>query len=200
MFCAGVVFPIELDLLEFTDEQHTLTVLATDAAGQSSSQNYTFFGIPDLDLTCSYNDSTNTLDCNGNNQLLSPSCAFDRQQPVACSFPLEIRLTGLRLGVHTITVTASDEFAQTESVSLNFEFALGPITVSIPATASVIEGKQLSPVLFGISGQALTTFPFSLSPFTYSQFETLTGFPVDSFFGSVPREATLGKNTAKKLL
>ena len=193
MLCFTGGFPVNLDLLDFTGDEHILTVTATDSAGQPSSHEYTFFGIPDLELTCAYNETTNSLNCSGNNQLVSPICSFDGQEPFQCSFPLEIRLTGLRLGQHTVTLTASDEFGQMESILFTFDFALGPIVASIPSRASVIEGKLISPVLFRISGQTLTTFPFSLSPLTYSQFEAETGVSVHTVFDRVPREASLGR-------
>ena len=60
-YIIGGGFPIEFDLLEFTAEEHSLTVTAIDAAGQPSPYEYTFFGIPDLDLICSYEDNTYCL-------------------------------------------------------------------------------------------------------------------------------------------
>ena len=192
VLCAGGEFSVELDLLEFTAEEHTLRVVATDAAGQTASYEYTFTGIPDLMLTCVYTD--NTLFCESNNMLTSLSCAFDGQQAIECSFPLEIRLTGLRLGNHIVTVFATDEFTQTDFFSLAFEFMLGAINVSIPTTTSVIEGKPFSPVPFSISGQALSDFSFVVSPLTYPQFESRTGLSVNSLFSEVPdRQADLSK-------
>ena len=182
---------MEIDLFQFTAEEHTLSVVATDAAEQAVSFDYTFIGIPDLVLTCMYSD--NILFCESTNQLASQSCAFDGQQATACSFPLEIRLTGLRLGDHIVTVFATDEFTQTDIVSLSFEFTLGGINVSIPTTASVIEGKPFSPVPFSISGQGLSNFSFVLSPLTYPQFESLTGLSVSTLFNEVPRPANLSK-------
>ena len=170
---------------------------ATDAAGQPSSYEYTFFGIPELELACTYDDDSNMLLCQGNNDVVSSTCAFDGQAAVQCSLPVEIRLTGLRLGHHNVTVTATDLFGQTESVFSIFEFALGPINISVPSAASVIEGKELSPVMFSISGQALSTFPFSLSPLTYSQFETQTGLSVNGLFDNVPPPATISKQLAE---
>ena len=86
-----------------------------------------------------------------------------------------------------------DIFNQTDSESLAFEFALGPINVSIPATASVIEGKASSPVLFSISGQALSDFPFTVSPLTYAQFESQTGLMVDDLYDEVHLPANQSK-------
>ena len=184
---------MELDLLEFTAEEHTLRVVATDAAGQPASYEYTFFGIPDLNLTCVYTE--NTLFCASNNELMSQMCAFDGQPATACSFPLEIRLTGLRLGDHNVTVFATDVFTQTDTVFLAFEFMLGAINVSIPTTATVIEGKPFSPIPFSLSGQALSDLFFTLTPLTYSQFESQTGQSVSSLFNEVPvREAALSKH------
>ena len=202
MYCSvGEGFPQELDLFSFSAEEHTLTVTATDAAGQPSSYEYTFFGIPELDLACSYDSDANTLICEGNNDIVSSTCVFDGGEGAVaaqCSLPLEIRLTGLRLGRHNVTVTASDQFGQTESAFHVFEFALGAINVSIPETASVIEGKMLSPVMFSISGQALSAFPFSVSPLTYTQFETQTGLSVNSLFTEEPPpSASLSKQLGK---
>ena len=199
-FSTGGGFPIQLDLFSFSPEQHTLTVTATDAAGQPSSYEYTFFGIPELELACTYDDDSNTLLCQGNNDVVSSTCAFDGQAAVQCSLPVEIRLTGLRLGQHNVTVTATDLFGQTESVFSIFEFALGPINISVPSAASVIEGKELSPVMFSISGQTLSTFPFSLSPLTYSQFETQTGLSVNSLFDNVPPPAAISKQPWPSIL
>ena len=196
MCSVGEGFPLELDLFSFSPEEHPLIVTARDAAGQPSLYEYTFFGIPDLDLACIYDDNSNTLLCEGNNDIGSSACVFDGQQEaVECSLPLEIRLTGLRLGPHNVTVTATDRFGQTESVFLAFDFALGPIVVSIPVRASVIEGKELSPVMFSISGQALATFSFSVSPLTYTQFETQAGLSVDGLFiGEPPPSASISKH------
>ena len=187
----GGVFPVELDLFEFTAEEHVLRVTATDAAGQPSVYNYTFFGIPDLMLICNYAD--NVLLCEGNNRVTSYLCTFDGRRASSCSFPLEIRLTGLRLGEHTVTIVATDEFDQTDSSFLTFEFILGPINVMVPSTASVIERTESSPVFFSISGQALSTVPFSLTPLTYNQFETRTGLMVSDLFDNVPQPADLSK-------
>ena len=187
MIVIGGGFPVELDLLEFTAEEHTLTVTAVDAAGQPSPYEFTFFGIPDLDLACSYAD--NVLFCQGNNDLVSPVCSFDSQPVIACSFPLEIRLTGLRLGPHEVTVTASDIFSQSETVSLSFEFALGPINVTIPISISIIEGTAISPIPFSISGQALSGVIFTVTPLTYTQFESITGQPVGNLLSDTPPEA-----------
>ena len=187
----GGGFPVELDLFGFTEDQHILAVTATDAAGQPSIYNYTFSGIPDLSVTCSYAD--NILSCDANNQLTSQFCSFDQEQASECSFPLDIRVTGLRLGNHNVLVSVMDIFNQTDSESLAFEFALGPINVSIPATASVIEGKASSPVLFSISGQALSDFPFTVSPLTYAQFESQTGLMVDDLYDEVHLPANQSK-------
>lgn len=142
-------------------------------------------------MTCNYAD--NVLSCDGNNQLTSQSCSFDGQEASECSFPLEIRLTGLRLGGHNVVVSAEDVFSQTDSILLVFEFALGPINVSIPVTASVIEGKEFSPVLFSISGQALSDFPFIVTPLTYDQFQSQTGVIVEDIFDTVHPPADLSK-------
>lgn len=186
------VFPIELNLLDYTPEEHILRVVAEDSAGQPSTYNYTFFGIPEVNLTCKYTD--NTLFCESNNKLVSQRCAFDGLQAIECAFPLEIRLTGLRLGDHHVTVSVTDEFTQTDSTSLSFTFSLGPINVSIPTTVAVIEGKPSSPIQFSISGQALSDFTFTLSPLTYSQFERQFG-PIDSsLFPERPPTASTSKH------
>ena len=38
------MFPIVLNLFEFTPEEHTLSIVATDSTQLSSSYQYTFFG------------------------------------------------------------------------------------------------------------------------------------------------------------
>lgn len=143
-------------------------------------------------MACTY--INNTLTCDGNNRLVSQRCSFDGLQARECTFPLEIRLTGLRLGNHDVTVFATDEFNQTESTSLSFTFMLGPINVSIPTTVSVIEGKPFSPIPFSITGQALTNFTFMLSPLTYAQFESQFGHSVSSLFSTVPPAADSSKH------
>ena len=191
-YLIGGGFPVELNLLEFTAEEHSLTVTATDSAGQPSPYEYIFFGIPDLDLICSYEDN-NILLCGGNNELVSSWCEFDDQPAIECTFPLEIRLTGLRLGGHTVTVIASDIFGQEETTFFEFQFLLGAINVTIPTTVSIIEGQSTSPIPFSISGQTLTEFPFTITPLTYSQFERDSGETVDSLFDSIPPPAGFGK-------
>ena len=118
---------------------------------------------------------------------------FDGQPAIECTFPLEIRLTGLRLGGHTVTVTASDRFGQTENAFFEFQFLLGPINVTIPMTVAIIEGQSTSPIPFSISGQTLSEFPFTVTPLTYSQFERDSGEAVANLFDVVPPPAGFGK-------
>ena len=148
-----------------------------------------------MNLTCSFVD--NTLFCENNNKLMSQLCAFDGQPAIECSFPLEIRLTGLRLGDHNVVISVSDEFGQTDNFSISFTFMLSPIQVLIPATASVIEGKLSSPIPFRLSGQALSDISFSLSPLTYSQFETQSGLLVKDLFPDRPPPANSSKYSLK---
>ena len=186
------VFPIVLDLFEFTAEEHTLTITATDSAGQPSSYVYTFSGIPSLTLTCSVEE--NILTCNSSNDVATQSCTFDGQQAVDCSFPLEIIATGLRLGDHNVTVSTTDVFTQPAEVFLSFTFALGPIEVSFPVIITVIEGVPSTPVHLEISGQAIADIPFSISPLTYGEFEIRSGLNVTSIFSQVSSPANPGKN------
>lgn len=191
MFITGV-FPVELNLFDYTPEEHTLRVVAEDSAGQPSTYTYIFFGIPEVNLTCMYID--NTLLCESNNKLVSQQCAFDGLEASECTFPLEIRLTGLRLGDHRVTVSVIDEFGQPDSTSLSFTFMLGPINVSIPTTVSVIEGKPSSPIQFSLIGQALSNITVTLSPLTYSQFESQLGLTVSSLFPERPPNAITSKH------
>lgn len=179
-----------MELLDFSAEEHILIVTATDAAGQPAPYQLKFSGIAELGLFCIYSQDNDTIICGGNNDIVSSTCSFNGGTNLFCNLPLEMRLTGFPLGFYNISVTATDIFSQTEQVTIGFEFALGPINLSIPLMAEVIEGIELSPVMFSISGQALFNFPFSVTSLTYTQFQTQTGQTVENIFPNPPPPAS----------
>ena len=185
------MFPIVLDLFQFTPFEHTLTIVATDSAGQPSSYLYTFSGVPYLDLTCSVQE--NVLSCNVSNNVTMQSCSFDGQPPVSCSLPLDFIALGFSLGDHNVTVFVTDSFTQTNESFIDFILDLGPIDISLLEKVSIIEGRLLSSFSFRIAGQTIGNIPFNIIPLTYQQYSERTGITVDSIFSNAPPAASSGK-------
>lgn len=67
-----------------------------------------------------------------------------------------------------------------------------PFNLEIPLTFSVFERSLDSILRFGIVDTSVGAIPFSVEPFTYQEFETITGTSVEDLFPVVPLAAGAG--------
>ena len=63
-----------------------------------------------------------TFDCESSNQLALVTCSFDGEPEESCSLPLVVEIDRFGTEEHTVVVTVTDVFEQTET--LTFEFQL----------------------------------------------------------------------------
>ena len=113
---------------------------------------------------------------------------------VDCTSPFDIRTVNLALSEHSVTVSITDIFGQSEDFT--FEFTTIPSTsiiLSFTDRRSLFEGTTTDiPFLFSIVGQAVENIPFSLQLLTYQAFEDETGQSVSSIFSDAPLAASTG--------
>ena len=63
------------------------------------------------------------FECDPSNQLASVVCSFDGGPKESCSFPLKVEIGRFGTEKHTVVVTATDVFGQTETLSFDFQLA-----------------------------------------------------------------------------
>ena len=61
------------------------------------------------------------FDCESSNTLASVVCSFDGEPEESCSFPLEVRIDRFGTEEHTVAVTVTDMFGQTETLTFDFQ-------------------------------------------------------------------------------
>ena len=64
-----------------------------------------------------------TFECKSSNQLASVVCSFDGDPEENCSFPLVVEIGRFGTEKHTVVVTVTDVFGQTETLSFDFQLA-----------------------------------------------------------------------------
>ena len=61
------------------------------------------------------------FDCESSNTLASVVCSFDEGAEESCSFPLEVGIGRFGIEEHTVVVTVTDVFGQTETLTFDFQ-------------------------------------------------------------------------------
>ena len=144
------------------------------------------------------------LNCDTTNEVSSQTCSFNGLPEISCLSPFNIRPLNLEQGDHTLSVSATDVFGQTDTFA--FDFSTVPsaaISLSFEEQISLREGTTSAvPFLFTVIGQALEDIPFSLRSLTYQQFQDMTGSSVDSVFSgtTIPPPASESKSISTALL
>ena len=61
------------------------------------------------------------FECESNNQLVNVTCSFDGGPEEDCSLPLVVTIDRFGTDSHTVAITATDEFGQSQSVDYRFQ-------------------------------------------------------------------------------
>ena len=115
--------PLRLLITEYGTEQHTVIITITDEFGQIFFIVEPFSIIPPLfNLQCSSSGMPGgaTIDCVSSNNIVSTVCAYDGGPPQNCTLPVTATYPEFSEGEHTVVVTATDEYGQTETSSVRF--------------------------------------------------------------------------------
>ena len=77
----------------------------------------------ELNITCGFEavPGRQTFSCGSNNQLVSVMCSFDGGPEENCSFPLVLGIGRFGTDEHTVVVTATDEFGQSQILTFTFQ-------------------------------------------------------------------------------
>ena len=115
--------PLELLIAEYGTEQHTVIITITDEFGQSVSSEVSFRIAPPLfDLQCEVSAVIGRamFNCSSSNTIVSTVCAYDGGPPQECTLPVTATYPEFSEGIHTVVVTATDEYGQTETSTARF--------------------------------------------------------------------------------
>ena len=186
-----------LNFLDFAPGDHTLVLRVTALDGQTDDVTISFTTPPRLSVRCSVVNSV--LNCDSTTEVSSQTCSFNSLAEISCPSPFNIRPLNLEQGDHSVSVSVTDVFGQTDTFAFGFSTVpSAAISLSFEEEISLGEGTTSSvPLLFNIIGQALQDIPFSLRSLTYQQFQDMTGSTVNTIFSgtSVPPPT----NESKKL-
>ena len=182
--------PFTIRYLDFEPGDHTLFLAVTALDGQMDNVTITFTTPLRLSVTCSV--VNRVLTCESTTEIASQRCRFNNIAQIDCPSPFNLRALNLEQSEHTVTVSATDIFGQSQEFSLDFTtIPSQTITLFTTSTLTLEEGADTTiPFLFTIIGQAIEDIPFSLHSMSFQQYVDMTGQPLQTLFPSVPPAAS----------
>lgn len=180
-------------LLDFEPGDHTLFLAVTALDGQMDNFTIPFTTPLRLSVTCSVVNGL--LTCESTTEIASQRCRFNNMDQINCPSPFDLRPLNLDQSEHTVIVSVTDIFGQTQEFSLDFTtIPSEEIELFTTSTLTLEEGADTTiPFLFTVIGQAVEDVPFSLHSMSYQQYVDMTGQSLETLFPSVPPAASSSK-------
>ena len=118
--------PLQLLFSEYGPGNHTVLITFTDEFGQTLSTFQTFsVSPPDMNFKCttSGNHEGQTIICTTSTSINSTTCAYDGGSAEACTLPVTVSYSQFSAGNHTLVITVSDVYGQTDITKFEFSIA-----------------------------------------------------------------------------